>query len=111
MKNFTPGSVVVGTAKKNAFANNVYNSADLIVPEGAIFDYSSKTGWKSFYKMSDGTSIRGDVDGDGFVDDYDYTCIITYFKKNKYKKAYDIDGDGFVDDYDATFVISIFKVR
>ena len=111
VENFTPGSAIVGTAKKNSFANNVYNVAELIVPEGAIFDYSSKTGWKSFLKMSDGESIRGDVDGDGIVDDYDYSRIIYYFNKNKYNKKYDLDGDGVVDDYDASLAVSIFNVR
>ena len=108
VENFTPGDKVLGF-DDSVFEITRYTKVSLVVPNGAILGYSGAEGWTNFMKMSDGTVIRGDVDGDDIVDDFDYACIIDLFLSNGYDPAYDLDGDGFVDDFDAAIAIEIFN--
>ena len=108
VKNLTPGDKVLGF-DDSVFEITRYTKVSLVVPNGAILGYSGAEGWTNFMKMSDGTVIRGDVDGDDIVDDFDYACIIDLFLSNGYDPAYDLDGDGFVDDFDAAIAIEIFN--
>jgi hypothetical protein len=111
VNNDTPETEVADIAS-NAFANTTYDKAELVVPEDAIFTYSGAAGWTNFMKMSDKDgNIRGDVDGDYLVDDFDYVLIIDAFLNDEYSKEYDIDGDGFADDFDATLIVEIFGLR
>ncbi len=108
VQNFTPGDKVLGF-DDSVFEITRYTKASLVVPNDAILGYSGAEGWTNFMKMSDGAVIRGDVDGDGYVDDFDYACIIDLFLSNSYDPAYDLDGDGYVDDFDAAIAIEIFN--
>ena len=111
IKNFTPGAKITDISKKS-FANNVYQNAELIIPDGAFFDYGKVQGWTNFLKTTDlSGNLRGDVDGDGWVDTYDASLIITAYLNDQYSEELDIDGDGWVDTYDASIIISIYFVR
>lgn len=96
---------------EDTFAENVYNKATLIVPEGSLKEYNGTDFWSYFYKVTDGDHIKGDVDGDNKVNAWDFQLILEAFLYNDpYDPLFDLDGDGKITAFDAQLVLDIFKV-
>ena len=96
---------------EDTFAENVYNKATLIVPEGSLKAYNGTDFWSYFYKVTDGDHIKGDVDGDNKVNAWDFQLILEAFLYNDpYDPLFDLDGDGKITAFDAQLVLDIFKV-
>ena len=108
VESLTPGAKVVDISE-DSFADNVYDKALLTVPEDDIPDYCAADGWTYFYKVSDGNVIKGDTDGDGKVNIFDYTTVLEAFLySDPYDPTYDMDGDGTVNIFDAQLILDIY---
>lgn len=82
----------------------------LYVPKGCVEDYQSADQWKEFFFIEEddlSDSIRGDVNGDEFVDCTDIQVIINIMLKDGYSVEADLNKDGLVDVTDIQEVIDI----
>lgn len=78
VQNFTPGDKVLGIPS-NSFSSVTYKKT-LTVPEGSVNGYQTKSGWKRFLGVYDGTVLYGDVDGNGVINMLDYKKLLTAVK-------------------------------
>jgi hypothetical protein len=82
----------------------------LYVPKGCVEDYRSADQWKEFFSIEEddmSDSIRGDVNGDGFVNGTDIQAIINFIVESQYDEKADVNSDDVVNGTDIQEVINI----
>jgi hypothetical protein len=82
----------------------------LYVPKGCVDAYRSADQWSEFVFIEEGDMsdyLRGDVNGDGFVNGTDIQAIINLIVESEYDQKADINEDGNVNGTDIQEVINI----
>ena len=81
-------------------------SVRLLVPDGTAANYKAAEQWKQF--NIDGSGVRGDVNGDGYVNGTDVTALYEYLLNRKEVKGNpDVNEDGNVNGTDVTSLYNI----
>ncbi len=97
VENQTPGDKVAAISA-SSFATSVYKSATLKTPEKVMGKYTSKEGWKRFLKITDGSILLGDIDGNGSINALDVAKFNKAYKTGVWtglnKDAVDMNSDG-----------------
>ena len=82
----------------------------LYVPKGCVEAYQSADQWKDFLFIEEGDtsdSLRGDVNGDGFVNGTDIQAVINFIVAGEYDEKADVNADDVVNGTDIQEVINI----
>lgn len=97
VESLIPGAKVAAIPA-TSFATSVYKNATLKTPEKVMGKYSSKEGWKRFLKVTDGSILFGDIDGNGSVTALDVAKFNKAYKTGVWtglnKDAVDMNSDG-----------------
>lgn len=97
VESFIPGAKVAAIPA-SSFATSVYKTATLKTPEKVMGKYTSKDGWKRFLKVTDGSFLLGDIDGNGSVTALDVAKFNKAYKTGVWtglkKDAVDMNSDG-----------------
>lgn len=97
VESFIPGAKVAAIPA-SAFDTNVYKNATLKTPEKVMGKYTSKEGWKRFLKITDGSILLGDIDGNGSITALDVAKFNKAYKTGVWtglnKDAVDMNSDG-----------------
>ncbi len=86
------------------FEPEVYENAELIIPEGSEASYKAHPNWGKFFGAA---PIKGDVNGDGCVDATDLNIVVMSIVNDNRIPAYDVSGDGSVDVVDVNIIVAI----
>ena len=82
----------------------------LYVPRGCVDAYQSADQWKDFLFIEESDtsdSLRGDVNGDGFVNGTDIQTVINFIVVGEYDEKADVNADDVVNGTDIQEVINI----
>jgi len=97
VESFIPGAKVAAIPA-TSFATSVYKTATLKTPEKVMGKYTSKDGWKRFLKITDGSILLGDIDGNGSITALDVAKFNKAYKTGVWtglnKDAVDMNSDG-----------------
>lgn len=86
------------------FEPEVYENAELIIPEGSEASYKAHPNWGKFFKDA---PVAGDVNNDGTVDVADINMIVGKMLGNIETANADVNNDGAVDIADVNMVCAI----
>ena len=82
----------------------------LYVPKGCVDAYRSADQWKDFLFIEESDMsdyLRGDVNGDGFVNGTDIQAVINFIVAGEYDEKADVNADDVVNGTDIQEVINI----
>ena len=82
----------------------------LYVPKGCVYAYRSADQWKDFLFIEESDMsdyLRGDVNGDGFVNGTDIQAVINFIVAGEYDEKADVNADDVVNGTDIQEVINI----
>lgn len=105
-----PGDKVAAISN-NSFATNVYKTATLIVPDGAMGKYNNLSGWQNFMKIQDQAgNVLGDLNGDGAVKNKDYKTLLGMTGLTEGQVGFspnaDLNGDGKISNKDIKLMLA-----
>lgn len=114
-KNCTGLNTIISLNSNPPSCNNPFYNVDkgncsIWVPTGYITAYKGASGWKDFFTIQE---MRGDVNGDGKVDDTDVNDVVSFIMgktPNGFNKdAADVNNDQKVNAVDIVFINNIIK--
>jgi hypothetical protein len=102
-------AMTVPVMPKNAFDDEAYSQATLMVPYNALNNYKKDSSWKQFANM-DVSYKKGDANGDGVIDVEDIVAIVNYIlgspASNFIPEAADYNSDNLIDVEDIVGVVN-----